>query len=206
MDIKWKVPFLAGPVRSSCRFSLCMLQPNVVARHRQRARNQAAASRMCWMTRVGGTWLNWSLQSASPIHSAPHEPNCLIHVPMSFKFNTRKAAGSSATNARTKHVYAGAPPPPRANVWSPNQHDPDLTPNLLSSMLCNATHSQCPLPCCSGGGGQLTCQEQAPTVTEKIFGSLWHAAACFRLLVEGTILFQNTHTHRCQKADQNSPL
>ena len=47
--------------------------------------------------------------------------------------------------------------------------------------------------------------EQAPTVPKKILarcGMLRHAAACFRLLVKGTIIFQKRH--RFQKPDQNT--
>ena len=37
---------------------------------------------------------------------------------------------------------------------------------------------------------------------QENFGSLRHAAACFKLLVKGTIIFQKRH--RFQKSDQNT--
>ena len=46
---------------------------------------------------------------------------------------------------------------------------------------------------------------QAPTVPKKILarcGMLQHAAACFKLLVKGTIIFRKRH--RFQKPDQNT--
>ena len=73
MVIKLNVDFLAHSARTNWRLSLCILQPSVVARHRWRAFNQAAASRMYVMTVEGGTWLNCSLQSASPMHWGDQE-------------------------------------------------------------------------------------------------------------------------------------
>ena len=80
IETKWKVDLFVAPARSKCVFSLCMLQPNMVARQRRRAFNRAAASFMCYPIGAGGMWLNLSLLSASPMQSADHEPNCFTHI------------------------------------------------------------------------------------------------------------------------------
>ena len=78
--IKRKVDFFAHPALSKWRSSLRMLQPRVVARHRQRLFSQAASSRMWLITVMGGAWVRCSLQCYLPIQRGVGlESSFLIH-------------------------------------------------------------------------------------------------------------------------------